>query len=538
MMQPTIVEYVVNALWQLPLLALGAWLFVRVVHPGPQTQHRLWLAILGVAVVLPACSTANLHGKFQRADGLKAEGAEQGLPPALPAVASPQEPQPRLRRLLQAGPHVHELRLTIKATHWLVGIYFSTIAFALLRVLHGWRTARQLVKLSTPVTLDRYRTSLAYYAQRFGVPLPQFRASSTLSSPVVAGAFAPVVLVPESFTQFTEEQITAVVCHELAHIKRHDYAVNLACQVAALPLVWHPAMHQIQQRIRMTREIVCDALAAEQMQSEISYARCLLTLAQTMLEGRTLAHPEHFPGLFNTHTLEERVMQLTKKQVKRARARFVRVTSGVVLMVASCAAAAMFHLTPTLAAPHTTDPMQTAANAQQPTTPAESAAPVAPATHSVVHSEWRQQKESAEKQERASAKITINREELRREVEKAQQQALEAQVEVNSPEFKKQIEEAQRQAMKAAAEFNSPEFKRQMEQAQQQAMKAAAQFNSPEFKRQMEQAQQQALKAKDLVNSPEFRKQMEDIRRMFRDGEVPVVPEVATPQVDAPALPQ
>jgi hypothetical protein len=46
-------EYVVNALWQLPVLAAGAWLFIRLARPSPGMQHGIWLAVLALAVLLP-----------------------------------------------------------------------------------------------------------------------------------------------------------------------------------------------------------------------------------------------------------------------------------------------------------------------------------------------------------------------------------------------------------------------------------------------------------------------------------------------------
>jgi hypothetical protein len=44
MIEQALTEYMVNALWQLPLLASGAWLLLRMVRPQPRMQHRVWLA--------------------------------------------------------------------------------------------------------------------------------------------------------------------------------------------------------------------------------------------------------------------------------------------------------------------------------------------------------------------------------------------------------------------------------------------------------------------------------------------------------------
>ena len=52
-MEQNLVDYVTNATWQIPLLAGGAWLFIRIGKFGPRTQHSLWLVVLALAVGLP-----------------------------------------------------------------------------------------------------------------------------------------------------------------------------------------------------------------------------------------------------------------------------------------------------------------------------------------------------------------------------------------------------------------------------------------------------------------------------------------------------
>ncbi len=433
MMETALIAYIVNALWQAPLLASGAWLFVRTAHPAPQAQHRLWLAVLALAVLLPMHSSPMIQtnqAQTMGQPGRNTEAIPEELQSPIPAALSTNE-QTWFRRSLPFLPRMHDIHLTADTTHWLVGLYLSTVVFGLLRIAHGWRTARHLVKDSSPAFLGLDRASLAYYTQRFRVELPQVRESRELSSPVVVGAATPVLLVPAGFARITQEELRAVVCHELAHIKRHDYAVNLACQIAALPLIWHPVMHHIQQRIRLTREMVCDALAAQELESDLNYARCLLALANSMLGGHTIPHHAHLPGLFSKNTLEERVMRLTETTILSARARFVRVASGAAIMLASCAAAAFFHLTPTMAARATLFPIQ-ATEAAPVVAPAQADAPKAPsspAARSASHSE--QKKKNAERQ------------------------AEKARATVNSPEFKKQIEAAQQEALKAT-EHNSP----------------------------------------------------------------------------------
>src|ERR1700721_2933288 len=100
--------------------------------------------------------------------------------------------------------------------------------------------------------------------------------------------------------------------------------------------------------------MVCDAMAAREMQSEIGYARCLLAMARSMLGGASVVEQVEGLGLFGNNILEERVMRLMEtKMVMSARAKVVRAASGATMMIAATAMAAMFHVIPTMAQQNT-----------------------------------------------------------------------------------------------------------------------------------------------------------------------------------------
>jgi hypothetical protein len=96
--------------------------------------------------------------------------------------------------------------------------------------------------------------------------------------------------------------------------------------------------------------MACDEMAAREMQSELGYARCLVTMARQMLSGGLAERPE-FVGLFSNNVLEERVMRLMEtKAVLSARAKALRLVSGATAMAAATLMAASFHVVPTMAA--------------------------------------------------------------------------------------------------------------------------------------------------------------------------------------------
>jgi hypothetical protein len=181
------------------------------------------------------------------------------------------------------------------------------------------------------------------------------RECAAVTSPMVVGAVSPVVLLPEGFAGHPNDEVRAALLHELAHVKRRDYLTNGACQLAALPVNWHPVAYVVQQRIRRTREMACDEMAAREMRSELGYARCLVTMAREMLSGGLADRPE-FVGLFSNNVLEERVMRLMEtKTVLSARAKLLRLVSGATAMAAATLIAGAFHVVPTMAAESVAD---------------------------------------------------------------------------------------------------------------------------------------------------------------------------------------
>jgi beta-lactamase regulating signal transducer with metallopeptidase domain len=476
MMERALAEYIVNALWQVPFLAGGAWLLVRALRPGPLMQHRLWLAVLGLAVVLPVFGMAGGSAKQpQPTTALTQQSASREVLP-LPGNEM---------QYGQAYPQARTIRLTATVTHWLVRLYLATVVFGLLRIAQAWRAALHLAGHARETS--RHRADLAHYSRRFSVKPPQLRESPEVSSPMIVGAVSPVLLLPEGFAKFTADEVEAALCHELAHIKRHDYLINVVCQVAALPLAWHPGIYEVQQRIRLTREMVCDAMAAQEMKSQIGYAKCLLALAHSMLGASRVSGQAHFLGLFSNNAVEERVMRLMETASMGVRERVTRAASGAVVMIVVGSMAAMFHVTPTMAEAGTGAAPQ-----------AVQAAPAAPPKPPTAPAD-----KPADTQHTARS--------VHRNVGNGEHPALTAaEREQIDRDLKLQMEDMKRQISEATEHLNSPEFKQQMEDAQRQALKARTMVDSPEFKRQMEDMQKELR-----------RKLNEDIRRSEEDPSQP-----------------
>jgi D-alanyl-D-alanine endopeptidase (penicillin-binding protein 7) len=128
-------------------------------------------------------------------------------------------------------------------------------------------------------------------AHRCGVSRAvRLRVVDGLASPVTAGWWRPVVLVPASLVSgMPPELLEALLAHEMAHVKRFDYLVNLGQSVVEALLFYHPAVWWISNRIRIEREQIADDLAAQVLGEPRRLALALSELEKRQFSGDRLA---------------------------------------------------------------------------------------------------------------------------------------------------------------------------------------------------------------------------------------------------------
>ena len=118
-------------------------------------------------------------------------------------------------------------------------------------------------------------------SQRMRVSRPvRLCESALVEVPTVIGWLSPVVLVPASaLAGLSPRQLEAVLAHELAHIKRHDYLVNLLQTFVETLLFYHPAVWWVSGQVRREREFACDDAAIAACGGDaLPYARALAEL--------------------------------------------------------------------------------------------------------------------------------------------------------------------------------------------------------------------------------------------------------------------
>jgi bla regulator protein blaR1 len=109
-----------------------------------------------------------------------------------------------------------------------------------------------------------WQQRLAHLAARLGIRRAvSLRIVEALASPITAGWWRPVVLMPAALVaRMPPELLEALLAHELAHVRRHDFLVNLLQNVVEILLFYHPAVWWLSRRIRHERELIADSIAA------------------------------------------------------------------------------------------------------------------------------------------------------------------------------------------------------------------------------------------------------------------------------------
>ena len=107
-------------------------------------------------------------------------------------------------------------------------------------------------------------------------------------SPMVSGFVKPLILFPVGMiNQLELHEVEAILAHEIAHIKRNDWIINLLQSLVEVIFYYHPAVWWMSSRVRQERENCCDDFAIAQGYDRITYARILVKLKEQELQSNS-----------------------------------------------------------------------------------------------------------------------------------------------------------------------------------------------------------------------------------------------------------
>jgi len=266
----------VHFLWQGAVIAALAAVLLRMTGASALGRYRIGLTALALLAAAPAVTFSVLISTPTPPTPL-ADPARVGAPAAQTVIGSPISSADSTVAAPGTGQSAQE-RLSAPAV--ILPVWLAGVALLTLRLGGGWWVARRLVKQSsTPASSD-----LKWMATRVAARLELSRAVSFLESavvtvPVTVGWLKPVVLFPVSaLAGLSPVQLEALLAHELAHVRRHDYVVNLLQSGVEVVLFYHPAVWWISRLVRTEREHCCDDLAVG-VSDRLAYATALSTIA-------------------------------------------------------------------------------------------------------------------------------------------------------------------------------------------------------------------------------------------------------------------
>jgi beta-lactamase regulating signal transducer with metallopeptidase domain len=213
---------------------------------------------------------------------------------------------------------------------WLVEVWFAGVMLLGLRSAGGVLVVERLRRAeSKPVNEEMLELCLTLQDKMGLNRLVRFCESVRLEAPAVVGWLRPAVMLPVcALTGLSEAQLSSVIAHELAHIKRFDALVNLFQIAVETLLFYHPAVWWLNKRIREERENCCDDMAVAVCGSPLTYAHALARMAESTASPR-------FMMAANSRPLTARVARLLGVGNRTAAVRGADLSLGLLCLSAS-----------------------------------------------------------------------------------------------------------------------------------------------------------------------------------------------------------
>jgi bla regulator protein BlaR1 len=182
----------------------------------------------------------------------------------------------------------------------IVTIWFIIFMAKAMKLMGGLAYIQRIRNHKVYAPTARWTARLEELAGKLGVPVPvRLLESGLVKVPLVAGFLKPIILVPVGLiANLPADQVEAILLHELAHIRRRDFIVNLAQSFAEILFFFNPAVLWLSSLLREEREHCCDDMAIAVTQSKKEYIEALVSFQEYQLDN-TGHFAMAFPGKKN-----------------------------------------------------------------------------------------------------------------------------------------------------------------------------------------------------------------------------------------------
>src|SRR5579871_2315735 len=180
----------------------------------------------------------------------------------------------------------------------IVTIWFIVLSAQLLRLIANAVYVQRIKYYKTYPVSDYWKERLQQLAEKLQIHQQvKLLESEIVKVPVMIGLLKPVILFPfQLMSQLPVEQVEAVLLHELAHIRRKDWLMNLLQNFTETIFFFNPAVLWMSSLIRDERENCCDDIAVAETKSKKEFVHALVSFQEYKLSSK---HALAFPGRKN-----------------------------------------------------------------------------------------------------------------------------------------------------------------------------------------------------------------------------------------------
>ena len=426
---------------------------------------------------------------------------------------------------------------------YISAVYIAGLTVNLVKLRGQWNKIRLVKQSALPA--GQMQQFIDTFSKKLDITKHiLIKFSGAIDVPCILGYFKPVILLPVSIATYLSAcEIEAILLHELSHIKRNDYLVNLLQQFINVILFFNPFALLISRIINQERENSCDDLVVGKTEQPLIYAHALLTLEENRTSNLQFALSATGKK-YNLLNRIERIMK-TKKPIGNTR----QLLTAVLLLAGGLCSIAWFNpkaafantaagnkaivktirdnplvitktdsnknilVNDTIKRHHKGRVVIIDKNGKKREYNAETDSAALDSLDNFYSGpEWKAQMDAIRKQGE-DIKKQFNSPEWKAEILAMQKQGDEMKKHFSSPEWKDQMEKMKKQGEEMVKHFNSPEWKAQMDAMKLQGEQMKKQFDSPEWKAQMDAIKLQGEEMKKHFNSPEWKYQMEKIKK-------------------------
>ena len=170
-----------------------------------------------------------------------------------------------------------------------LGLFGTGIIIGTLRLIAGLVATRRLIRTCSLLQDQQLAEAMAVLQAKLGMKTSVLLyETDRLSTAATLGVVQPRILLPVHWREWTDEELSAVLAHELAHIAHGDFAAVMATQLSVVVHFYHPLVHWLASRLRLEQELAADSVAARIAGGQVRYVRVLAKLA--------LEHQDRFVG--------------------------------------------------------------------------------------------------------------------------------------------------------------------------------------------------------------------------------------------------